>query len=121
MEKPGARFDTSPRCRVLEGHGRAREPIEGSGGRKRVGEIAVADDANVFLRIQQYVAERVANLGRRAEVVAVIALGPETPLSAKQQIQPTRDTNLEPGNATREPALVGRFDDEMQVIRLNRE
>lgn len=51
----------------------------------------------------------------------MIALGPKRSLAAEQLVQLAGDANLETSNATSDLALVRRFDDEVQMVVLDRE
>lgn len=120
-EKPRARFDPRPRITRFECGGRAREAVEARRRGMRIGKRTIADDTMVLLRIEEHVAEHVARFGRRPKVATVITIRPEAAFAPEQRIEATCDAHFEPCNATREPALVRRFDDEVKMIGLDRE
>ena len=67
------------------------------------------------------VADREAHLARRAQPARVVAVGEHRPAPAKDAVQPPRHAHLEPLHRPPERDLVGRLDDEVEVIALHRE
>ena len=63
----------------------------------------------------------VTDLGRRAEVAAVVAIRPEAAFALQQLVERAGDADLDARHSARDAALVIRLDDEVKMVLLNRE
>jgi len=71
--------------------------------------------------VEEHVHEGIAKLPRTREVPAVIAFAPEAPSPRRQSVHEHRDTGGESLHAARQGDRVVGFDDEVKVVRLDRE
>lgn len=79
-----------------------------------------ADLHRVLSRIQQDIRDRIANLARRAKNLQVIAIAQHAPATARDPVHGSREPSTERLHAAREISRARRFDDEVNVIRLER-
>jgi hypothetical protein len=75
----------------------------------------------VFSKIAEHVRKRVPSGSRRCQRAPVPSVGPETPSSKDEAVHPPSDSYCETSHSGRERALVGSFDQQVQVIGLHRE
>jgi hypothetical protein len=78
----------------------------------------------VMTPVVQYVVERAANFGGRAEYPRVVTVGEHAPASQApallrdRSVEPMRGSDLEALHAAGERAFIARLDDEMDVLAL---
>src|SRR5207249_11644311 len=71
--------------------------------------------------VAQHVRNRASNFRREAQYVRVIAVREHLTRAMHQAVKPPRDTHRESLQATGEPHLVWRLDDEVKMVPLHRE
>ncbi|HEY8072638.1 MAG TPA: hypothetical protein VIF62_00970 [Labilithrix sp.] len=77
-------------------------------------------DREMLARVGEHVDERIADLGRCRELAAMVAVAPKTAATAEARVRAAREADDGAAKSPRERVVVARFDDEMDVIGLNR-
>lgn len=70
--------------------------------------------------VQEDVPQRIANLARRSQLVRVVAIGEYRPSAAEHSIDGSCEPGTDGHHAPRQRRAIGRLDDEMEMVRLQR-
>jgi hypothetical protein len=75
----------------------------------------------VLPEISEHLNQGISHLARRGERAAVPALGKQRPAARQKVVHLASDTDHEPAHATRQSALVPRFDQQVDMVALDGE